>query len=226
MFPISTMTNARILVIDDEKSIRVTLKKILERENFEVDTARDFQSVKSVLNVENPNFDLLLVDLVLPKTNGIDIVKYFNEKYDFDIPVIFLTGEPNLDSAINALRLGAYDYIEKPIQKAKLLEVIDFALKRKKSVESIQDKRMAHKMEQKMKGLEKNLQSGIINNFTAKVEALREKIDSIKKEKSGKVPDAFSNDIAELDKLVNDLELEIKKSNHLGKFIRDFSKKK
>ena len=226
MLPISTKTNARILVIDDEKSIRVTLKKILERENFEVDTARDFQSVKSVLNAENPNFDLLLVDLVLPKTNGIDIVKYFNEKYDFDIPVIFLTGEPNLDSAINALRLGAYDYIEKPIQKTQLLEVIEFALKRKKSVDSIQDKRMAHKMEQKMKGLEKNLQSGIIDNFMVKVEALRNKIDSMKKGKTGKIPDSFSNDMAELDKLVNDLELEIKKSNHLGKFIRDFSKKK
>jgi DNA-binding NtrC family response regulator len=223
---ISNKTNARILVIDDEKSIRVTLKKILEREHFEVDTARDFQSVKSVLNAENPNFDLLLVDLVLPKTNGIDIVKYFNEKYDFDIPVIFLTGEPNLDSAINALRLGAYDYIEKPIQKAKLLEVIDFALKRKQSVETIQDKRMAHKMEQKMKGLEKNLQSGIINNFTVKVEAIRSKIDSINKGKHGQIPETLTNEFAELDKLVNDLELEIRKSNHLGKFIRDFTKKK
>ena len=225
MIQIST-TNARILVIDDEKSIRVTLKKILERENFTVETARDFQNVKSVLNAENPNFDLLLVDLVLPKTNGIDIVKHFNEKYDFDIPVIFLTGEPNLDSAINALRLGAYDYIEKPIQKTKLLEVIQYALKRKKSEETIQDKRMAVKMDQKLKGLEKNLQSGIITNFTVKVDALREKINYIQKGKAGKVPSNLSTEIAVLDKLVNDLELEIKKSNHLGKFIRDISKKK
>jgi len=220
---ISKANPSRILVIDDEKAIRVTLKKILEREDFIVETARDFQSVKSILNAENPNFDLLLVDLVLPKTNGIDIVKHFNEKYDFDIPVIFLTGEPNLDSAINALRLGAYDYIEKPIQKPQLLEVIQYALKRKKSEESIQDKRMANKMEQKLKGLEKNLQSGIINNFTVTVDALRDKINSMKK---GKIPASFSDDIAELDKLVNDIELEIKKSNHLGKFIRDFTKKK
>ncbi len=225
MIQIST-TNARILVIDDEKSIRVTLKKILERENFTVETARDFQNVKSILNAENPNFDLLLVDLVLPKTNGIDIVKHFNEKYDFDIPVIFLTGEPNLDSAINALRLGAYDYIEKPIQKTKLLEVIQYALKRKKSEETIQDKRMAVKMDQKLKGLEKNLQSGIITSFTVKVDALRDKIDYIKKGKAGKVPSNLSAEIAVLDKLINDLELEIKKSNHLGKFIRDISKKK
>lgn len=216
----------KLLVIDDEKSIRVTLKKILERENFSVETARDFQSVKTILNAENPNFDLLLVDLVLPKTNGIDIVKHFNEKYDFDIPVIFLTGEPNLDSAINALRLGAYDYIEKPIQKPKLLEVIEYALKRKKSEETIQDKRMAYKMEQKMKGLEKGLQSGIISSFTVKVDAIREKIDYLKKGKAGKIPDPITNEIAELDKLVHDLELEIKKSNHLGKFIRDFTKKK
>ena len=223
MIYISKANPSRILVIDDEKAIRVTLKKILEREDFIVETARDFQSVKSILNAENPNFDLLLVDLVLPKTNGIDIVKHFNEKYDFDIPVIFLTGEPNLDSAINALRLGAYDYIEKPIQKPQLLEVIQYALKRKKSEESIQDKRMANKMEQKLKGLEKNLQSGIINNFTVTVDALRDKINSMKK---GKIPASFSDDIAELDKLVNDIELEIKKSNHLGKFIRDFTKKK
>jgi len=216
----------RILVIDDEKSIRVTLKKILERENFSVETARDFQSVKTVLNGENPNFDLLLVDLVLPKTNGIDIVKHFNEKYDFDIPVIFLTGEPNLDSAINALRLGAYDYIEKPIQKPQLLEVIEYALKRKKSEETIQDKRMAHKMEQKMKGLEKGLQSGIISSFMVKVDAIRAKIDYLKKGKAGKIPDPISNEITELDKLVHDLELEIKKSNHLGKFIQGFTRKK
>ena len=218
--------NARILVIDDEKSIRVTLKKILEREHFIVETARDFQSVKTVLNAENPNFDLLLVDLVLPKTNGIDIVKYFNEKYDLDIPVIFLTGEPNLDSAINALRLGAYDYIEKPIQKPQLLEVIHFALKRKQSEENIQDKRMANKMEQKLKGLEKGLQSGIISSFTVIVNGLREKIDYLKKGKAGKLPSSVANEIAEIDKLVNDLELEIKKSNHLGKFIQDFTKKK
>ncbi len=225
MLQISNNEQARILVIDDEKSIRVTLKKILEREDFIVETARDFQSVKTVLNAENPNFDLLLVDLVLPKTNGIDIVKHFNEKYDFDIPVIFLTGEPNLDSAINALRLGAYDYIEKPIQKAKLLEVINYALKRKKSEENMQDRRMAHKMEQKMRGLEKGLQSGIITSFTAKVTAIRAKIDEIKKGKAGKLPAPLSIEITELDKLVNDLELEIKKSNHLGKFIRDFTKK-
>jgi len=211
------------LVIDDEKSIRVTLKKILERENYIVETARDFQSVKSILDVQNPNFDLLLVDLVLPKTNGIDIVKYFNEKYDFDIPVIFLTGEPNLDSAINALRLGAYDYIEKPIQKSQLLEVIQYALKRKKSEDTILDKRMENKMEQKLKGLEKNLQSGIISSFTTKVNALREKIDYLKKGKSGKVPESLIGDLDELDKLINDLELEIKKSNHLGKFIQDFT---
>ena len=225
MIQISNKT-PKILVIDDEKSIRVTLKKILEREKFIVETARDFQSVKTILNAENPNFDLLLVDLVLPKTNGIDIVKHFNEKYDFDIPVIFLTGEPNLDSAINALRLGAYDYIEKPIQKPKLLEVIEYALKRKKSEETIQDKRMAHKMEQKMKGLEKGLQSGIISSFTVKVDAIREKIDYLKKGKAGKLPDSIINEITELDILVHDLELEIKKSNHLGKFIRDFTKKK
>lgn len=216
----------KILVIDDEKSIRITLKKILERENFIVETARDFQSVKTILDAENPNFDLLLVDLVLPKTNGIDIVKYFNEKYDFDIPVIFLTGEPNLDSAINALRLGAYDYIEKPIQKTHLLEVIQYALKRKKSEENIQDKRMADKMEQKLKGLEKGLQSGIISNFTTIVGTIRDKLDYLKKGKAGKIPDNISNEIAELDKLVNDLELEIKKSNHLGNFIRDFTKRK
>jgi len=201
------------------------LQKILERENYIVETARDFQSVKTILDAQNPNFDLLLVDLVLPKTNGIDIVKYFNEKYDFDIPVIFLTGEPNLDSAINALRLGAYDYIEKPIQKTHLLEVIQYALKRKKSEESIQDKRMENKMEQKLQGLEKNLQSGIIHNFTIKVNALREKIDYLKKGKAGKVPENFIGEFNELEKLINDLELEIKKSNHLGKFIQDFTKK-
>ena len=131
MIQISNKTISRILVIDDEKSIRVTLKKILERENFAVETARDFQSVKTVLNAEKPNFDLLLVDLVLPKTNGIDIVKYFNEKYDFDIPVIFLTGEPNLDSAINALRLGAYDYIEKPMDLGVLSRTVMRAIEKK-----------------------------------------------------------------------------------------------
>ncbi|MBN2155813.1 MAG: response regulator [Candidatus Lokiarchaeota archaeon] len=214
------------MVIDDEKAIRVTLKRILELADFTVETARDFQSVKSILNAENPNFDLLLVDLVLPKTNGIDIVKHFSEKYDFDIPVIFLTGEPNLDSAINALRLGAYDYIEKPIKKAQLLEVIEYALQRKKSEDNIQDKRMAQKMEQKLKGLEKNLQSSIITNFTMKVDALREKIDYLRQGKAGNLPVEISNEIANLDKLVNDLELEIKKSNHLGKFMRELTKKK
>lgn len=117
-----------LLIIDDEKSIRITLKKILEREGYYVETAPDFDHAKK--NLSSLSFDLFILDIILPNINGIEILRKLREEMDVKTPVVFITGEPNINTAVEALRLGAYDYVEKPVRKHEILKVVKQALTR------------------------------------------------------------------------------------------------
>ncbi|MHA1730512.1 MAG: response regulator [Promethearchaeota archaeon] len=138
MSPISDETRKpdAILVVDDEKSIRITLKRILEREGYYVETAPDFASAKK--NIENLSFDLFILDIILPTINGIEFLEILRKDMGIGAPVIFITGEPNIQTAVDALRLGAYDYIEKPIRKHDLLKVIKHAIDRRRLEKEIE----------------------------------------------------------------------------------------
>lgn len=210
-------TKAKILVIDDEKSIRITLKKILEKENYYVETARDFQSART--NIENLDFDLLLVDLVLPKVNGIDIIKHFNEDFGLDVPVIFLTGEPNLDTAVEALRIGAFDYIEKPIQKSQLIQIIDYALTKKKYEDEDISKKFKSKYKNKLNDFKQKMNSTTIKILDLTSKNIRKHLNILLEEKFGEIPPKYRSTIEKMDELINDLEIEIKKTKHLGQIV-------
>lgn len=119
---------ARILIIDDEEGIRFTFKKFLTARNYEVTTAKDFD--EAVDCISKAGFDLIFADIILRGKTGMDVLREIKKK-GLTAPVIMITGYPNIDTASEAIRLGAFDYIPKPIQKDALLHSIDVALQHK-----------------------------------------------------------------------------------------------
>ncbi len=111
---------AHILVIDDEKSIRSTLREILEYEKFKVDEAGD--GMEGLLLLEKEKYDLILCDIKMPKMDGIDVLKNILKQYD--TPVVMISGHGNIDTAVEAIKLGAFDYISKPLDLNRLLITI------------------------------------------------------------------------------------------------------
>ncbi len=120
----------KILIIDDERLLRQSIKKILERAGFYCETALDYPTAKKC--VESLQYDLVLADIVLPKMSGIKLIAKLQEELNLDAAVIFITGEPNLDTATQAFHIGASDYLEKPVSRALLIESIKNVLIRKK----------------------------------------------------------------------------------------------
>ena len=112
------MSKAKILIIDDEIGLRDSLKRIVEKSGFIAETAMDFASAKKI--VSKFKFDLFLVDLILPKMNGIQLMTRLKEEFEITGAILFFTGEPNLETCIEAIRLGALDYLEKPVEPSVL----------------------------------------------------------------------------------------------------------
>jgi two-component system nitrogen regulation response regulator NtrX len=117
---------ARILVIDDEKSIRSTLKDILEYEKYKVDGAENGINALEMLSEEE--YDAILLDIKMPQMDGLEVLDKIQEKYD--TPVIMISGHGTIDTAVEALKKGAYDYIAKPLDLNRLLVTIRNALDR------------------------------------------------------------------------------------------------
>ena len=102
----------KILVVDDEKSIRRMLDLFFTKEGYQVTTARNV--VKALKYFDENDFDLVITDIMLGKETGVELLKILSKKSH--VPVIMITGKPNLDTATESLRLGAFDYIGKPIK--------------------------------------------------------------------------------------------------------------
>ncbi|MCZ2444166.1 MAG: sigma-54 dependent transcriptional regulator [Flavobacteriales bacterium] len=118
----------RILVIDDQASIRKTLREILEYESFEVDEAEDGQ--KGLELALKNNYDIILSDIKMPKLDGIEFLDKLMAS-DSEVPVIMISGHGNIDTAVEAIKKGGYDYIAKPIDLNRLLVTVRNALERK-----------------------------------------------------------------------------------------------
>jgi DNA-binding NtrC family response regulator len=101
----------RILVVDDEWSIRDVLSNILRSEGFEVDTAEDGE--QGIRKIESGNYDLVITDLKMPKVDGIEVLRYLSTLNGPTLGIV-ATGYGSIESAVEALRLGAFDYITKP----------------------------------------------------------------------------------------------------------------
>lgn len=118
----------KILVIDDEESIRFTFQRHLEREGHSVVTAANFSVAQEYLS--HSAFDVIFVDIILGEENGLQILREIRVR-GLQCPVIMITGVPELETAAESVRLGAYDYLSKPIDKTGLLRVTRQALRHK-----------------------------------------------------------------------------------------------
>ena len=115
----------KILVIDDEKSIRNTLEEVLEYEKHQVDLAEDGPSGLELFSANE--YDVVLCDIKMAKRDGIEVLEKINESSP-NIPVIMISGHGNIDTAVEAIKKGAYDFLEKPLDLNRLLITIRNAL--------------------------------------------------------------------------------------------------
>ena len=120
------MGASTILVVDDEPDIRSLLKEILEDEGYSVAVAENAAAAQQALQQHRP--DLILLDIWMPDTDGITLLKTWTEEGALTSPVIMMSGHGTVETAVEATRLGAYDFIEKPLSLAKLLLTIQRAL--------------------------------------------------------------------------------------------------
>ena len=122
-----------ILVIDDEENIRFTLESFLLGAGYEVTTASNYYEAETTL--DKSNFDLIFVDILLKDNKtGIDFLREVKKRNLYS-PVVMITGNPSIETALDAVRLGAYNYIQKPVFKDTLLHVTKMALRHKTIVD-------------------------------------------------------------------------------------------
>ena len=123
------MKKTSILIVDDEESIRVSLQGILNKKYY----AKSVESGSIALEIlRNDNYDLILTDIMMDDMTGIELLKKIKEK--FSIPVVLMTGYSSLDTAIEAIRLGASDYLIKPCSKKAVFLSIARCLKNNTTV--------------------------------------------------------------------------------------------
>jgi two-component system nitrogen regulation response regulator NtrX len=120
------MTASRILVVDDEADIRGLLKEILSEEGYEVEIAADASQARSSRATQVP--DLVLLDIWMPDTDGITLLREWSMTDGYDCPVVMMSGHGTVETAVEATRLGAFDFVEKPLSLTKLLRTVERAL--------------------------------------------------------------------------------------------------
>ena len=119
---------AKILLVDDEESIRVTIGEFIREEGYEVQTAENVTEAFELMKKQN--FDVIVTDIIMPKITGIELLKKMHETSP-DIPIVMMTGEPEVKTASAAVRAGAFDYLAKPISSDAIKKVIRNAVKTK-----------------------------------------------------------------------------------------------
>jgi two-component system, NtrC family, nitrogen regulation response regulator NtrX len=121
------MSIGEILVVDDEPDICSLIKDILEDEGFQVTIAENADEARSAIGSSNPI--LVLLDIWMPDTDGITLLKEWTETEGFNTPVVIMSGHGTVETAVEATRLGAYDFLEKPLSMTKLVLTVKNAIK-------------------------------------------------------------------------------------------------
>ncbi|MFO7866070.1 MAG: sigma-54 dependent transcriptional regulator [Candidatus Aminicenantes bacterium] len=122
------MSKEKILVIDDESGIRFSLKGILEDEGYEVKTAETGESGLNL--IESENFDLVFLDIWLPEMNGIDVLEKIKQVEE-NVQVVMITGHGSVEAAVKSTKMGAFNFLEKPLSLEKVVLTAKNALKQK-----------------------------------------------------------------------------------------------
>jgi len=121
---------SNILLVDDEKSVRKTMQTFLQQKQYEVEVAAEAD--KAIQLLKDKSFDVAVVDIILPRVNGLEVLKQIQTLAP-DVQVIIITGQPTVDTAAEAVRLGANEYLRKPINKEKLLKAVNHSVRLKQS---------------------------------------------------------------------------------------------
>lgn len=120
------MSNPHVLVVDDEADIRVLIQDILADEGYGVTAAANAEEARAARAAAK--FELILLDIWMPDTDGITLLREWSDSGDLNCPVVIMSGHGTVDAAVEATRLGAFDFIEKPLSLAKLLRTVEAAL--------------------------------------------------------------------------------------------------
>jgi len=117
---------ASILVVDDEADIRELLQEILSEEGYDVEVAANAAEARAARAAQAP--DLVFLDIWMPDTDGITLLREWSAIDGYDCPVVMMSGHGTVETAVEATRLGAFDYVEKPLSLTKLLKTVERAL--------------------------------------------------------------------------------------------------
>jgi len=119
---------ARILVVDDEKSIRITVQEFLKDDGHDVQTADD--AIAALELLKEKDFDVVVTDVIMPKMSGVKLLQAIREVSEY-VQVVMMTGGPTIETVSEALRLGAFDYLTKPVTKEAIVKTVTNAAKTK-----------------------------------------------------------------------------------------------
>jgi len=120
------MSSPHVLVVDDEADIRALIQDILTDEGYGVTVAANAGEARVARTKRK--FDLILLDIWMPDTDGITLLREWSDSGDLNCPVVIMSGHGTVDTAVEATRLGAFDFVEKPLSLAKLLRTVEAAL--------------------------------------------------------------------------------------------------
>ena len=120
------MSTSHVLVVDDEADIRALIQEILSDEGYGVTVAADAEEARAAR--ADKKFDLILLDIWMPDTDGITLLREWSADGNLSCPVVIMSGHGTVDTAVEATRLGAFDFVEKPLSLAKLLRTVEAAL--------------------------------------------------------------------------------------------------
>lgn len=123
------MVNKKILVIDDEKNIRLTLKKALSNGGYNVNTALNGE--EGLKKIDEDIYPVILLDMKMPGIDGMEFLKRINDK-NYKTRVVMITGYGSVETAVETMKLGAVDYLRKPFKPKEILEVVDKVFERYK----------------------------------------------------------------------------------------------
>lgn len=131
------MNQSHILIVDDEPDIRNLISDILADEGYSVATAANGDEANLQLGIKSPN--LILLDIWMPDIDGISLMKSWNEKNLVSAPIVMMSGHGTVETAVEATRLGAKDFIEKPLSLAKLLQTVNDSISKNQEEQSSQE---------------------------------------------------------------------------------------
>lgn len=160
-----------VLIVDDEPAIRELVRDVLQDEGYQVSLAENAARARDARRAGRP--DLVLLDVWMPDLDGISLLKEWSQAGELDAPVVMMSGHGNVETAVEATRLGAYDFIEKPISLAKLLLTIERALE-------------ASQLRQENVGLKRQIEPDLAPKGSSKaMQELRAQLDRLAAHEAG-----------------------------------------